>query len=687
MKKTLSILLSLILALSAMTALPLSVFALSGDGTAENPLFTGNSSDLEQGDKFQMGMYPQTKVTDDDTIAALAAIDCTMTSYGYLKNGTETVDMTYADIAYNGEAYRKVTINEYRPSDTDDNATADRSYMDDNGYYAGETYYFKWEPIVWQVLAKQADGVYVMSKTVLDTQPFNSVYKTITWEECTLKTWLNNSFYNSAFSENEKSLICDNTAGKIRLLLNDEVINPAYGFANSYVTNDTARMTTGSDYAKSQNLLSEIRWFLRQEGDMFVAPYVTGYNGFANSAGNVAFTYSGVRPAFKLKLDSTVTTSDTDLCHIVGHDYGTPTYNWAQENGVWKCTAERVCANDANHKETETVTAASAVSQAATCMAQGKTKYTATFTNSAFAQQEKTETDIPVNSHDFSNNALYCKNNCGTVNPDYTFIEVPQASDSFTYNGEEKTGVPAGTGYTVTENSTATNAGNYTATVKLNDLYAWSNNGEGNELSDVTLEWSIQKAEPKYEVPTDIVGYKGDKLSNIELPSGWSWKNENTDVGGVGENAFPAVYTPDDTNNYYTAQADITVTVKNSGWIKENGKWYFYKNGEKLKYYRTVDGKNYYFNGNGEMMTGWIQFNSTKKWHYFKSDGSEATGWFYANGKWYYSNAKGEMQTGWFKDGGKWYYLDSNGAMLINTSKKIGSKTYNFNSSGVCTNP
>ena len=162
MKKTLSILLSLILALSAMTALPLSVFALSGDGTAENPLFTGNSSDLEQGDKFQMGMYPQTKVTDDDTIAALAAIDCTMTSYGYLKNGTETVDMTYADIAYNGEAYRKVTINEYRPSDTDDNATADRSYMDDNGYYAGETYYFKWEPIVWQVLAKQADGVYVM---------------------------------------------------------------------------------------------------------------------------------------------------------------------------------------------------------------------------------------------------------------------------------------------------------------------------------------------------------------------------------------------------------------------------------------------------------------------------------------------------------------------------------------------
>ena len=45
------------------------------------------------------------------------------------------------------------------------------------------------------------------------------------------------------------------------------------------------------------------------------------------------------------------------------------------------------------------------------------------------------------------------------------------------------------------------------------------------------------------------------------------------------------------------------------------------------------------------------------------------------------------MKTGWLKDGGKWYYFTSDGAMVAGKSMKIGGKTYNFNSSGVCTNP
>lgn len=51
------------------------------------------------------------------------------------------------------------------------------------------------------------------------------------------------------------------------------------------------------------------------------------------------------------------------------------------------------------------------------------------------------------------------------------------------------------------------------------------------------------------------------------------------------------------------------------------------------------------------------------------------------------SAASGAMQTGWLKQGNSWYYLESSGKMLANTSKKIGNKTYNFNASGVCTNP
>ena len=125
-----------------------------------------------------------------------------------------------------------------------------------------------------------------------------------------------------------------------------------------------------------------------------------------------------------------------------------------------------------------------------------------------------------------------------------------------------------------------------------------------------------------------------------------------------------------------------------SGWYEENGKKCYYKDGEKTKWYRTIDGKKYYFNSKGEMVTGWVKFNATGKWHYFKADGSEATGWFKDGADWYYSNAQGEMQNNmWIKDGGKWYYLTNSGKMAVNMSILYKGKYYKFDKNGVCLNP
>ena len=60
-----------------------------------------------------------------------------MKSYGYLKNDTETLDMTYADIVYNDEVYRKVTITDYRPFYTTKTSSADNSNQIYNGYETG----------------------------------------------------------------------------------------------------------------------------------------------------------------------------------------------------------------------------------------------------------------------------------------------------------------------------------------------------------------------------------------------------------------------------------------------------------------------------------------------------------------------------------------------------------------------
>lgn len=66
-----------------------------------------------------------------------------------------------------------------------------------------------------------------------------------------------------------------------------------------------------------------------------------------------------------------------------GHNYNAPTYVW---NGQ-SCTATRICKNDGNHKETETVTGVYVLDTNATCTACEKGHYKASFANVNFSEQ------------------------------------------------------------------------------------------------------------------------------------------------------------------------------------------------------------------------------------------------------------------------------------------------------------
>ena len=61
--------------------------------------------------------------------------------------------------------------------------------------------------IDWIVLAKDFDKVTLISKEAIEYQPYNETRDRVTWEECTLRQWLNNDFYETAFSDMEKLLI------------------------------------------------------------------------------------------------------------------------------------------------------------------------------------------------------------------------------------------------------------------------------------------------------------------------------------------------------------------------------------------------------------------------------------------------------------------------------------------------
>jgi len=92
-------------------------------------------------------------------------------------------------------------------------------------------------------------------------------------------------------------------------------------------------------------------------------------------------------------------TKRTSNLPATGHDWGEVSYLWDSNN--LNATAKRVCKNDSNHVEKETVKAASKVTKPATCSTKGSTTYTAAFQNSAFAEQSKTVNNIAAKGHDW----------------------------------------------------------------------------------------------------------------------------------------------------------------------------------------------------------------------------------------------------------------------------------------------
>ncbi len=95
-------------------------------------------------------------------------------------------------------------------------------YEQDNVTSNGEEY------IEWLVLDNDGEKVLVISKDVLDWMRFSG--STTVWEYSELREWLNNDFYNSAFTSEEQS--------SIALSVVDNPGNPAFGTAGSSGTND-----------------------------------------------------------------------------------------------------------------------------------------------------------------------------------------------------------------------------------------------------------------------------------------------------------------------------------------------------------------------------------------------------------------------------------------------------------------
>ncbi|MBQ6639177.1 MAG: S-layer homology domain-containing protein, partial [Lachnospiraceae bacterium] len=86
------------------------------------------------------------------------------------------------------------------------------------------------EEIEWQVLKVESDRVLVISKYCLDCKLYNTEDTGVTWENCTLRKWLNNDFKNAAFTSAEQAKI-----PTVNLVNKN---NPKWGTAGGNNTND-----------------------------------------------------------------------------------------------------------------------------------------------------------------------------------------------------------------------------------------------------------------------------------------------------------------------------------------------------------------------------------------------------------------------------------------------------------------
>lgn len=103
------------------------------------------------------------------------------------------------------------------------------------------------------------------------------------------------------------------------------------------------------------------------------------------------------------------------------------------------------------------------------------------------------------------------------------------------------------------------------------------------------------------------------------------------------------------------------------GWINTNGLWWYqYEDGSYAKSgWKTIGGKEYYFDDAGWMQVGWLKQNGT--WYYLNSDGSKA-----------YDQWIGKTGVGG-------YYINKYGRMVADGQYSLDYSIYTFDENGKCT--
>ncbi|MCE5342764.1 MAG: DUF6273 domain-containing protein [Eubacteriales bacterium] len=146
------------------------------------------------------------------------------------------------------------------------------SYEQDNNLDNGK------EPVDWIVLETDGNQALLISRYCLDARPYNTDFVSMTWAQCTLRAWLNDTFFHETFLAEEQAKITpvtivnnstygtsggEDTTDKVFLLSYTEVL--------AYFPDQTGRQAQPTVYAIAQGAYvnessGNTWWWLRSPG-------------------------------------------------------------------------------------------------------------------------------------------------------------------------------------------------------------------------------------------------------------------------------------------------------------------------------------------------------------------------------------------------------------------------------------
>ena len=186
------------------------------------------------------------------------------------------------------------------------------------------------EAISWQVKAVEDGKALLISDKALAYMPYNNEQHDVTWETCSLRSWLNNDFCGQAFTEQEqKSLLLTtlqnagnpdygsrdgaDTQDYVFLLSFDD-IKQYYGLSSGTMKEANEALKVQASEAAWQTVQvrtekgdnGEGNWWLRTLGDTGNLPceaYVSS-DGHVASGGSLVYSGEFVRPAIWVELSA-----------------------------------------------------------------------------------------------------------------------------------------------------------------------------------------------------------------------------------------------------------------------------------------------------------------------------------------------------------------------------------------------